>query len=60
MSARVPELESAVHAALTPAWAEVLRAKTALHALLADGATHGIRTLQACLLDADGIPRPDS
>jgi hypothetical protein len=45
-----------LRAALAPGWAEVVRAKKALLEILADGAPHGIRALQACLLVAVGIP----
>jgi hypothetical protein len=52
----VPALAAAVRAALAPGWAEVVRAKKALLEILADGAPHGIRALQACLLDDNAIP----
>ncbi len=51
-----PELKEAVFAALKPAWSEVVRAKKAINEVLADGKPHGIRTLQSCLVVADGIP----
>jgi hypothetical protein len=50
------ELEAAVHAALYPTWAEIVQAKHALRAILADGQPHGVRTLQSCLLTTAGIP----
>ncbi len=56
MTRGVPELEAAVAAALTPAWSDVVRAKKAITQILGDGKPHGIRTLQACLLTADGVP----
>jgi hypothetical protein len=57
MNGHHPELEAAVTQALAPTWTEIVRAKRALSELLADGKPHGIRTLQSCLLDIDGIPR---
>ncbi len=56
MTRGVPELEAAVAEAIKPAWSEILRAKKAITELLADGEPHGIRTLQSCLIAADGIP----
>ena len=56
MTRGLAELEAAVTAALKPAWSEIVRAKKAITELLADGEPHGIRSLQSCLISADGIP----
>jgi hypothetical protein len=55
----VDDVEAAVHGALTPSWAEIVRAKHAQRALLEDGRPHGIRTLQTCLHAAEDVPLPD-
>lgn len=56
MTRGIPELEAAVADAIKPAWSEIVRAKKAIREILADGAPHGIRTLQGCLMVADGVP----
>ncbi len=56
MTPGVPELEEAVRGAIRPSWAEIVRAKKAIRELLADGEPYGIRKIQGCLLEADGVP----
>lgn len=52
------ELEAAIRSHVSPSFTETVRAKMAIREIVADCEPHGIRELQRCLIEREGLPEP--
>ena len=52
------ELEAVIRSNVSPSFTETVRAKMQIREIVADGAPHGIRELQRCLIEQEGLPEP--